>query len=77
MSTKAKRLTPRQIRQAGLDALLRKLGPVGMAEFLLQFEAGRGDYSKERHAWLDGLDIDTLIRRIRRRRRNARSPVRA
>jgi hypothetical protein len=74
MSTTAKLLTPRQVRQAGLDALFRELGPAGMAEFLLQFESARGDYSKERHRWLDGQDVDTLVRKIQRRRRKSAGP---
>ena len=74
MSTTAKRPTPRQIRQAGLDALLRELGPAGMAEFLLQLEAGHGDYSKERHRWLDGQDVDALVRQIQQRRKRAAKP---
>ena len=40
--------TPEEIRQAGMDALLRALGPVGMIRFLQQFETGRGDYTAER-----------------------------
>ena len=62
-------MTPEQIRQAGLEALARKLGPVGMVRFLQQFESGKGDYTAERHAWLDRLDVRTLSAKIRRRRR--------
>lgn len=36
------------IRQAGIEALVRELGPVGMIRFLQQFETGRGDYTAER-----------------------------
>ena len=62
-------MTPEQIRQAGIEALARKLGPVGMVRFLQQFEAGKGDYTSERHAWLDKLDVRTLSAQIRKRRR--------
>ena len=37
-----------EIRQAGLEALYRELGPVGMVRFLQQFENGSGDYTAER-----------------------------
>lgn len=61
-------LTAEQIRQAGLEVLARELGPVGMARFMQQFESGKGDYSTERHEWLDGLDVDTLAAQIQQKR---------
>ena len=61
-------MTLEQIRAAGLDALCRELGPVGMVRFLQQFETGRGDYSVDRHRWLGEDDVATLAKRIRQRR---------
>ncbi|MFH1907381.1 MAG: hypothetical protein ABIL11_08385 [Chloroflexota bacterium] len=29
---------------------------------------GHGDYSKDRHAWLDDQDIDTIVKRIYEKR---------
>ena len=49
-----------QIRTRGLQALLRELGPVDTARFLQQFEPGKGDYTQERHVWLDGLDLNQV-----------------
>jgi len=46
-----------QIRVEGLKALERRLGP-DMIRFLQQFETGRGDYTKERHAWLKETTVD-------------------
>ena len=57
-----------QIRIAGMEALARELGIVGMVRFLQQFETGHGDYSKDRHQWLDDQDLYTIVRRIRERR---------
>ena len=37
-----------ELRRAGIDALARALGPVGMARFLQQFDSGQGDYTTER-----------------------------
>ena len=54
--------TLEQIRLAGLRALHRELGPVGMVRFLQQYELGSGDYSKERHEWLDSWTLDDIIR---------------
>lgn len=62
-------MTLDQIRAAGLDALVRELGPVGMVRFLQQFETGRGDYTREHHEWLDDADLDAVLKEIQERRR--------
>ena len=59
-----------QIRIAGMEALARELGVVGMVRFLQQFETGHGDYSKDRHEWLDNQDLDTIVKRIQERRKS-------
>lgn len=60
--------TLEEIRQAGLEALARELGPVGMVRFLQQFETGGGDYTTERHRWLGSPGVDDLAAEIRRAR---------
>lgn len=57
-------MTLEQIRLTGLGVLARELGPVGMVRFLQQYETGRGDYSEERHRWLDNLDVRTIAEQI-------------
>jgi hypothetical protein len=52
------------IRKLGIDALTEKLGPIGMVEFIRQFDSGYGDYTKERHAWLDNLTIEDINNEI-------------
>ncbi|MDR2097076.1 MAG: hypothetical protein LBP37_00980 [Spirochaetaceae bacterium] len=54
------------IRKLGIDALNEKLGPIGMVEFLRQFDSGYGDYTKERYKWLDGLTIEDISAEIRK-----------
>ncbi|KJS18766.1 MAG: hypothetical protein VR72_21370 [Clostridiaceae bacterium BRH_c20a] len=56
------------IRKMGIEALVEKLGPVGMAEFIRQFDSGYGDYTKERHKWLDGIDINTIVKQAETKR---------
>jgi hypothetical protein len=51
------------IRRMGIEALVEKLGPVGMVEFVRQFDSGYGDYTKERHEWLDKIDIEAIKNR--------------
>ncbi len=64
----AQSMSLEQIRIAGMEALARELGIVGMVRFLQQFETGHGDYSKDRHEWLDNQDMDTVVKRIREKR---------
>lgn len=64
-----RKMTSEEIRQAGLEALARELGSVGTVRFLQQFETGHGDYSTERHSWLDKIDVKTLAERIHQQRK--------
>lgn len=64
----AQTMSLEQIRIAGMEALARELGIVGMIRFMQQFETGHGDYSKDRHQWLDDQDLDTIVKRIQERR---------
>lgn len=56
-----KTMTPIEIQQAGISVLLRELGPVGLIRFLQQYELGTGDYTKERHQWLEHLTVEDVI----------------
>jgi hypothetical protein len=49
-----------EVRQEGLDALRERLGRADMIRFLQQFETGRGDYSQERHEWVDRLSLQEI-----------------
>jgi hypothetical protein len=61
-------MTPQQIRTAGLAALTRELGLAGMIRFMEQFETGKGDYSKDRHQWLDEYTVDDIAKVVRRKK---------
>lgn len=56
------------IRKMGIEALTEKLGPVGMVEFIRQFDSGYGDYTKDRYEWLNGIDIDTIVKQAKAKR---------
>jgi hypothetical protein len=58
-----------QIRQLGIEVLNRELGPVAMIRFLQQYTVGLGDYSKERHQWLDNLTIDDIVGKAYKKRK--------
>ena len=60
------------IRKMGIDALTEKLGPIGMIEFMRQFDSGYGDYTKERHTWLDNLTIEDISKELSTANSNSR-----
>jgi hypothetical protein len=60
--------TPAELRRAGIDALVRALGPVGMARFLQQFDPGHGDYTADRDRILGNPTVDGLMDELERRR---------
>lgn len=66
MTTKT--MSPAVIRKVGLEAVAKKLGPLGMVRFLQQFETGFGDYTKERGRWLKDMDIHEIVTEIKGKR---------
>ena len=64
----ASTMTLEEIRLAGLRALSRDLGAVGLIRFLQQFETGQGDYTTERHAWLGQDTVQDVVQQIKDRR---------
>ncbi len=72
---KTQTLTPSEVRSRGFQALNRELGTVGFLKFMHQFERGRGDYSRERHALVDNLGLAAIMAGIKRNRAKGRSPV--
>jgi hypothetical protein len=55
--------TPEEIRRRGVDALIRELGAAGFIRFVQQFEAGKGDYGRERHKWVDQTSLEEILLR--------------
>ena len=66
---KTEMLNPAELRAAGYKALAAALGPLGMARFLLQFEHGHGDYTRERRQHLQDKSVSTVTARIRARKK--------
>jgi hypothetical protein len=54
------------LRRLGIDALTEKLGPIGMVEFMRQFDSGYGDYTKDRDTWLNNLTIEDISSEIKK-----------
>jgi hypothetical protein len=53
-----------QIRVEGWKALTDRLGPAGAMRFMMQYDPGHGDYSKERHEMFAALTMEELLRSI-------------
>ena len=66
---KLQQTIPVILRKMGLEALCKSLGPLGMVRFLQQYEAGTGDYTKERDFWLKDIDIESIAIELRHRRK--------
>lgn len=62
-------MSPNQIRSVGLAALIKSLGPTGMARFIQQYDMGTGDYTKDRGNWLDQMSLEEIISGISKMRR--------
>lgn len=63
----ALKMTPAQLREKGIEALVKALGPVGMVRFLQQFDIGSGDYTRDREKWLKDLTVHDVVEEIKSR----------
>ena len=54
MSRTMKIVKSSEIRKSGTEALIKALGPIGMARYLEEYDnGGKGDYTKEKYEQLD------------------------
>ncbi len=63
-------MTDEQILELGFEALVNKLGPVGMIRFIHQFEAGIGNFTEDRQQWVGASDVETLAKQIQHAEEN-------
>lgn len=54
-------MTEVEVRDVCFRAIENAVGPVGLARFLNQYLRGRGDYTKERGEWLEGVTVDDVM----------------
>ena len=62
-------MTIDQIKKRGFAALMKELGPVGYVRFMQQFVGRKGDYTKDRAAWIDKVDLSDLDRKFAPKRK--------
>jgi hypothetical protein len=62
------RMTDEDFERHAFAILKRELGLDGLARFLRLNRAGSGDYTLDRHGWLDGMTIDDIMAEVENRR---------
>ena len=64
--SKSSSMSAYQIRLEGWKALTERLGPGGAMRFMMQYDPGHGDYTKERQEIFADLELEDLIASIKR-----------
>ena len=57
--------TQSEVIKKGYQALINSLGIVDTLRFIQYFKSGEGDYTKERHQWLENKSVDDIFQEIR------------
>jgi myo-inositol catabolism protein IolC len=60
--------TQQEIIRQSYKALVDSLGVADTIRFIQYFSPGKGDYTKERHQWLDKLSLEDFIADMKQRR---------
>ena len=61
------KMTDEEFERHAFSVLRRELGLDGLARFLRVYRAGSGDYTRDRHRWLEGATIDDIMAEVKRR----------
>jgi len=64
------------LTERGLKLLARELGPMEMVEFLRHIESAKGDYTRDRHKWLDTVSLNEAFGYSLRRQREKKTAAR-
>jgi hypothetical protein len=60
-------MTAIDLYRKGFQALVKALGYVEAVRFVRLFDKGSGNYTQERHQWLDSLTMDEIVADIKQR----------
>jgi hypothetical protein len=58
------KMTDEEFKRHALSVLRRELGLDGLARFLRVYRAGSGDYTRDRHRWLEGATIQEIMAEV-------------
>lgn len=61
-STRTKRRNAAQLAADGFAALVEKLGMAEALRYVQLYHQGGGDYTRERHQWLDELSHQQIVK---------------
>ena len=61
------KMTDEDFERHALSVLQRELGLDGLARFLRVYRAGTGNYTRDRHRWLDGVTVEEIMAEVERR----------
>ncbi len=59
--------TQHEIIRQGYKALIDSLGVADAIRFIQHFSPGQGNYTKERHQWLEQIPLDEILTTMRNR----------
>lgn len=65
-------ITFAEIKTKGWMALVKELGYSGATKFVLLYETGEGDYTKERKELFKDITIEDIIKEIKESKKNKR-----
>jgi hypothetical protein len=69
--TPVEKMSDDDFERHALAILQRELGLDGLARFLRLYRSGSGDYTRDRHRWLDGATIQDIMAEVERRNKPA------
>jgi hypothetical protein len=69
--TPLERMTDEDFERHAFVVLHRELGLDGLARFLRLYRAGTGDYTRDRHRWLEGASVEEIMAELQRRGRRS------
>lgn len=64
--TPVEEMTDEQFEKHTLDILARELGPLGLARYVRLHGLTSGDYTRDRHQWLDRLTYDDVVEQVKK-----------
>jgi hypothetical protein len=56
--------TQHEIIQEGYESLINALGVADTLRFIQYFKSGQGDYTRERHQWLEKKSVEDIFGEI-------------
>lgn len=63
--SKSASMSAYEIRLEGWKALTERLGPAGAMRFMMQYDPGHDDYTKERQEIFADLDLEDVLASVR------------